>query len=69
LLRDERSIFERWLDLVRAQRIKGKQAHDARLAAAMQRHTLTHILTFNGEDFTRYLGVQVLDPEKVPGPA
>jgi predicted nucleic acid-binding protein len=40
--------------LVVAHEVKGKLAHDARLAAAMQRHAITHLLTFNGVDFGRF---------------
>lgn len=38
LMRDERSIFGRWMELVEQHGVKGKQAHDARIVAAMQRH-------------------------------
>ncbi len=38
LLRDERGVFSIWERLVSSFGVKGKQAHDARLAAAMQRH-------------------------------
>lgn len=61
-LRDERAIYPAWRGLVRQYRVQGKEAHDARLVAAMQRHELTHILTFNGQDFQRYAGISVLDP-------
>lgn len=64
-LRDERGILGPWLTLARNNRVIGKQAHDARLAAAMQRHGLTHILTFNGADFARFSHVIVLDPHRV----
>ena len=65
LLRDERRIYEPWELLVRSHRVQGKSTHDARLVAAMQRHGPTHILTFNVDDFQRYPGIQVLDPQKV----
>ena len=65
LFRDERSIFEKWEHLVETHRVCGKPAHDTRLVAAMVRHSLTHILTFNAQDFTRYTGVSVLIPDDV----
>jgi len=46
-------------------KVSGKQAHDARLAAAMLRHGLTHLLTFNIEDFKRYPSINILDPKVV----
>ncbi len=64
-LRDERGILERWELLVKGHRVLGKPAHDARLAAAMQRHGLTHLLTFNTSDFPRFGFVQILDPLQV----
>lgn len=35
---------------------------------AMRVHGLTHLLTFNGTDFTRYPGITVLDPSAVVPP-
>lgn len=62
LLRDERSIFDRWEQLVADFQVSGKAAHDARLVAAMQRHELSHLLTFNPADFNRYSAIQLLEP-------
>ena len=53
-LQDERAIFGRWKDLVTRHNVKGKPAHDARLVAAMLRHGITHLLTFNESDFKRF---------------
>jgi predicted nucleic acid-binding protein len=64
-LRDERGILEPWEKLIVRLRVQGKPAHDARLVAAMERHGLTHILTFNVGDFRRYSGIEILDPQKV----
>src|SRR5260221_7151712 len=65
LLRDERAIYDVWHALVCQHSVQGKQAHDARLVAAMQRHGLTHILTFNVGDFSRYSEITVIDPQQV----
>jgi predicted nucleic acid-binding protein len=62
LLRDERAIYAIWEDLVATIGVQGKQAHDARLVAAMQRHSITHILTFNASDFVRYPLISILTP-------
>ena len=61
-LRDERAIYEHWRELVCVHRVQGKSAHDARRAAAMQRHGVTHILTFNVADFRAFPGITVIDP-------
>jgi len=39
---------------------------DARLAAAMNVHDVRHILTLNPSDFSRFDGVTVLHPAKLP---
>lgn len=65
LLLDERGVFRIWRDLVNANRVKGKPAHDARLVAAMKRHSVTDLLTFNAGDFTRFVGIQVRTPAEV----
>lgn len=63
--RDERAVFERWHQLVQQHRVVGRRAHDARLVAAMKRHRINEILTFNCGDFRTYRGITVLDPSLV----
>lgn len=65
LLRDERGIFGFWRELVTNHQVQGKNAHDARLVAAMQRHGLVNLLTFNGPDFVRFAGINVYSPSDV----
>jgi predicted nucleic acid-binding protein len=65
LLRDERGIFAYWRDLVTANDVRGKNAHDARLIAAMQRHGLTDLLSFNKADFIRFTTIQTFTPAEV----
>ncbi len=68
LLLDERGVFAYWRDLVATKDVKGKNAHDARLIAAMQRTTAsTDLLSFNKADFTRYPGVNAFTPTEVLG--
>jgi predicted nucleic acid-binding protein len=64
-LRDERGILDRWERLVAAHRVQGKPTHDAHPVAAMERHGLSHLLTFNAKDFLRFVAVQILDPAQV----
>ena len=61
-LLSDRDLFENWLQLVSAHACRGKIAHDARYAAAMRTHGLTHLMTFNVADFARFPGIVVLDP-------
>src|SRR5258708_32866112 len=65
LLRDERAGYSIWEQLVLSVGVRGEHAHDARLAAAMQRHSVSHLLTFNAPDFARYAFVAVLTPDEV----
>lgn len=62
LLPDTPEIFSEWERIVLQYRVSGKQAHDARLVAAMTVHSLTHLLTFNTADFKRFSGITALSP-------
>lgn len=62
LRRDERGVFDHWQTLVVAHDVKGKLAHDARLVAAMQRHDISDLLTFNKPDFIRFTGLRIFSP-------
>jgi len=65
LLLDERGVFAHWRELVATKDVKGKNAHDARLVAAMTRHGLTELLTFNKADFIRFTTINALTPTEV----
>ena len=62
LLRDERGILQQWERLVVDHDVKGKTAHDARLVAAMERHGVRRLLTFNADHFARFRGITVVTP-------
>ncbi len=64
-LRDERSVFEHWRELIRQHGVVGRGAHDTRLVAAMIRHRIPRILTFNTVDFARYSGISIVDPHAI----
>lgn len=68
LLPDTAAIFAEWQRIVVQHDVKGKNAHDARVVAAMAAHGLTRILTFNLADFARYPGITVLDPSSFVSP-
>jgi predicted nucleic acid-binding protein len=48
LLADSERIYWVWRQLVVRNSVSGVQVHDARLAATMQVHAVTHILTLTG---------------------
>lgn len=62
LLHDTPAIYSVWESLVVQYQVSGKPAHDARLVAAMQVHGLTSILTFDKTGFSRYPGIEVVNP-------
>lgn len=65
LLKDERAVFDAWRNVVAGYLVRGKAAHDARLIAAMRRQQVTHLLTFNSADFSRYAGeITIVDPRR-----
>ncbi len=65
LLADTQAIYREWRRIVVQYRVSGVQVHDARLAAAMYAHGITKILTFNGPDFSRFEGLDVIDPNNI----
>lgn len=67
LLPDTPDVWSEWKRLVSLYPPQGKAVHDARHAAAMKVHGLTHILTFNTKDFNRYSpeGIVPVDPRTV----
>ncbi len=70
LLSDTPAIFPEWQRLVVVHQVSGKNAHDARLVAAMLVHGITHVLTFNTADFARYSEITALDPGSIaPAPS
>ncbi|MCA9048395.1 MAG: PIN domain-containing protein [Planctomycetaceae bacterium] len=66
-LLDERGILPHWQDVVVANSVRGKLAHDARLVAAMYRHGITTLLTLNSADFARFSGITAMTPHQVVG--
>ncbi len=63
LLNDTPDVYLRWRDLVATLEIRGRQAHDANLAAALLAHGVSHLLTLDPRDFARYPGLKVLAVE------
>jgi predicted nucleic acid-binding protein len=59
------SIYPVWEELVTAHAVSGKPSHDARLVAAMKVHGLSAILTFDQTGFSRFSGIEVIQPAQV----
>ena len=65
LLPDNEAVYREWRRIVVKNSVSGVQVHDARLAAAMYVHGLSHILTLNVMDFRRFDGLTALHPDSV----
>lgn len=66
LLPETSAICIEWRRLVTAYGVIGVRAHDTHLVASMLAHGVTHVLTFNVSDFTRYTEIAVVHPRDVP---
>jgi len=62
---DSPAIFTEWEQLVAKYQVMGKQTHDTRLVAVMKAHGLSHILTFNIDDFKRFTDITPVAPQTV----
>lgn len=65
LLPDSPLAYSEWRRLVTTHKISGVQVHDARIASLMITHQVTHIITLNKKDFTRYPGIIALNPQEI----
>ncbi len=65
LLPDSVTTYQEWRQLLVRHTIAGVKAHDAQLIASMKVYGITHLLTFNTEDFTRYPDITVVAPQHV----
>ncbi len=60
LLPDSASVYPEWRRLVVAFGVSGVKVYDARLVAAMVVCGITHIVTLNPADFTRYASIGIV---------
>lgn len=65
ILPDTADIFPQWERLVVQHQVLGKQVYDARLVAAMTVHGVTHLLTFNTNDFKRFTDITATSPQAI----
>lgn len=64
-LEETPQIFPYWFNLVTSYQIQGKRVHDARLVAVMLAHGVTHLLTFNPDDFRNINEIVVVHPQAI----
>ena len=66
---DTPDVFETWRGLVEEKSIKGKRAHDARLAAFKEANEILYLITLNVDDFAGLTeGVLAPDAAKETAP-
>ena len=58
-------IGKLWGTLLTRYPIIGRQGHDARIAALMLAHNVTHLLTLNPSDFARYQEITPVTPAEI----
>lgn len=63
LLPDSLATYHEWRQLIVRYTVVGAQVHDARLVASMKAYGISHLLTFNVEDFRRYPDITVIEPQ------
>ncbi len=65
ILPDSIEAFRSWRKLVFEHAVVGAKVHDTRLVAIMLTFGISRILTFNGPDFKRFSGIEVIHPESL----
>jgi predicted nucleic acid-binding protein len=65
LLTESLATHQEWRRLVASCSVSGVEVHDAMLVAVMNVHGITHLLTFNKDDFKRYPGITAHLPSEV----
>jgi predicted nucleic acid-binding protein len=64
-LPDSEAIYREWRKIIVQHNVSGVQVHDARLAAAMYVYRVSHILTLNVSDFSRFSGIVPAHPNNL----
>ncbi len=64
-LPDSPAIYPEWERLVTHYSVRGRDSHDTRIVAAMNIHRITHLLTFNKDDFKPFPFITVHLPSEV----
>jgi predicted nucleic acid-binding protein len=65
LLTEDERVCAVWQRLLITCEVRGVQVHDAHLAAVLDVHGVTRLLTFNVADFKRFSGLTAMHPQDV----
>jgi predicted nucleic acid-binding protein len=65
LKEDTPAIYLEWKKLVSQHAVMGRNVHDARIAAALTVHGVSHLVTFNKKHFKRFPAITALLPSEL----
>jgi predicted nucleic acid-binding protein len=65
LLTETERVCAVWQRILFTCEVRGVQVHDAHLAALLEVHGVTRLVTFNGADFKRFSGLTAVHPQDV----
>ena len=65
VLPESTEAFARWIDIVTFKQVRGKRAHDARIAATLAANGVRHLLTLNAQDFTGFPDLVAIHPARI----
>ncbi len=65
ILPESLGVYTVWRRLQLSHTVRGVQVHDAHLAAVLEVHRVTHLLTFDGPDFKRFTNLISVHPQEV----
>lgn len=65
LLTESLATHQEWRRLIMAHSVQGVLIHDTRTVSVMNVHGITHLLTFDKDDFKRFPGITVPSPSDV----
>jgi predicted nucleic acid-binding protein len=61
---ETKAVYDELLGLIEANRITGKKAHDANIAAVMKAHRIENLITLNPKDFISFEGLNTYSPSE-----
>lgn len=65
LLTESLATHQEWRRLIMVHSVQGVLIHDTRTVSVMNVHGITHLLTFDKDDFKRFPGITALAPSDV----
>ena len=64
-LEETSEVFLRWIDLIDRFEVTGRRIFDIRLLAVMQVYRISHLLTFDSDDFPELPEITITHPSQI----